>query len=58
MKTAAGRGVAAASGTVTLRDIAQDLQLSHSTVSRALAGHPAIKPETRLRVQARARVRG
>lgn len=58
MKTAAGHGAAAAGGTVTLRDIAQDLQLSHSTVSRALAGHPAIKAETRLKVQARARALG
>lgn len=43
---------------VTIRDIADDLQLSHSTVSRALANHPTIKTETRLKVQARARALG
>jgi len=45
-------------GAVTLRDLAADLALSHSTVSRALADHPNVKPETKLRVQARARALG
>ncbi len=31
-------------GAVTLRDLAADLALSHSTVSRALADHPNVKP--------------
>lgn len=44
--------------TVTIRDIAEDLAMSHSTVSRALADHPNVKPETKLRVQARARELG
>ena len=45
-------------GSVTLRDIAADLALSHSTVSRALADHPSVKPATKLRVQTRARELG
>lgn len=44
--------------TVTIRDIADDLAMSHSTVSRALADHPNVKAETKLRVQARARALG
>lgn len=43
---------------VTIRDIAADLGLSHSTVSRALADHPLVRQETRLRVQACARALG
>lgn len=42
----------------TIRDIADDLDLSHSTVSRALADHPHVRTETRMRVQARARELG
>lgn len=48
----------AAGAAVTIRDIAAGLGLSHSTVSRALADHPLVKPETRMRVQARARALG
>lgn len=48
----------ASAATVTIRDIADDLAMSHSTVSRALADHPNVKPETKLRVQARARELG
>lgn len=44
--------------TVTIRDIAEDLQLSHSTVSRALADHPNVRTQTKVRVQARARELG
>ncbi|HEV7332361.1 MAG TPA: LacI family DNA-binding transcriptional regulator [Flavisolibacter sp.] len=33
--------------TVTIIDIARELQISKSTVSRALAGHPNVKAETR-----------
>lgn len=40
---------------MTIRDIADDLGVSQSTVSRALAGHPAISEETRARVAAAAR---
>lgn len=39
---------------VTLGQIAKQLGLSQSTVSRALSGHPAINPETRARVAAAA----
>lgn len=45
-------------GSPTIRDIADDLAMSHSTVSRALADHPNVKAETKLRVQARARELG
>jgi DNA-binding LacI/PurR family transcriptional regulator len=38
---------------VTIRDIAQTLGLSHSTVSRALADHPNTNSETKLRVRAK-----
>jgi DNA-binding LacI/PurR family transcriptional regulator len=44
--------------TVTIRDIADDLQMSHSTVSRALTNHPNVRAETKVRVQARARALG
>ncbi len=37
---------------VTIRDLAEALGLSHSTVSRALAGHPHIHERTRARVRA------
>lgn len=43
---------------ITIRDIAHGLKMSHSTVSRALADHPNVKAETRLRVQERARALG
>lgn len=36
---------------ITIKDIAQRLGLSHSTVSRALNDHPLIKSETKLRVR-------
>ncbi len=43
---------------VTIRDIAQDLGISHATVSRALAGHPKISDTTKERVrEAAARLR-
>lgn len=35
---------------VTIIDIAKELNISKSTVSRALTGHPSIKPETRQKV--------
>lgn len=35
---------------VTIREIADEIGVSQSTVSRALAGHPAISEETRARV--------
>lgn len=43
---------------VTIRDLAGTLGLSHTTVSRALADHPKIKAETKLRVRALARELG
>lgn len=43
---------------VTLRDIARQLNLSHSTVSRALHDDPRISPATRDRVHAAAREKG
>ncbi len=39
---------------VTIKDIAQDLQISPSTVSRALAGDMNIRPETKERIYAAA----
>lgn len=38
----------------TIKDIAQDLQLSTSTVSRALAGDVSLRPETKERIYAAA----
>lgn len=35
---------------ITIIDIARELGLSKSTVSRALAGHPNVSPYTRKRV--------
>lgn len=49
---------AVGNATVTLRDIARDLDLSHATVSRALADRSSVRVETKLRVQARARALG
>ncbi len=42
----------------TLKSIAKDLNLSHMTVSRALSGHPNVKPATRDLILARARELG
>lgn len=39
---------------VTIKDIAQELGISHTTVSRALADHPHISLETKARVQSAA----
>ena len=38
------------SNQVTIVDIANELKMSKSTVSRALTGHPNVKPETRAKV--------
>ncbi|WP_316831544.1 LacI family DNA-binding transcriptional regulator [Pedobacter aquatilis] len=38
------------SNQVTIVDIANELSMSKSTVSRALTGHPNVKPETRAKV--------
>ena len=38
-------------GTVTIVDLARELKISPSTVSRALRDHPAIKNETKILVQ-------
>ena len=46
------------SGRVTIKSIAQDLGLSHMTVSRALSGHSSVHAETRLAVLERARTLG
>ena len=35
------------SGQVTIKDIAKELNISVSTVSRALAGNPLVKPATK-----------
>ena len=43
---------------VTIRDLARALELSHTTVSRALADHPAIKSQTKARVRELARELG
>lgn len=43
---------------VTIKSIAQDLGLSHMTVSRALAGHANVNPETRKAVLDRASALG
>jgi LacI family transcriptional regulator len=42
----------------TIKDIARELNLHHSTVSRALHNDPAVKPETAKRVRAFAREMG
>lgn len=42
-------------GTVTIKDIAQELNISPSTVSRALADNPLVKPSTRQAVKELAR---
>lgn len=46
------------SSDVTIRDIARALDISHTTVSRALADHPHISPETKERVGNKARQLG
>lgn len=38
----------------TIKSIAKDLNVSHMTVSRALSGHPGVKPSTRDAIQTRA----
>jgi DNA-binding LacI/PurR family transcriptional regulator len=43
---------------VTIKDIAKAAGVSHTTVSRALKGNPAISPDTRERIQALARQMG
>ncbi len=45
-------------GRLTLRDLAAELGLSHATVSRALADHPRISPDTKARVHALAQRMG
>lgn len=45
-------------GRVSMRDLARELGLSASTVSRALAGHPALSRDTVVRVQELARKLG
>lgn len=44
--------------TTTIRDIAESLGLSHTTVSRALADHPRINSQTKMRVREAARQMG
>ncbi|PKA97497.1 LacI family transcriptional regulator [Flavobacteriaceae bacterium MAR_2009_75] len=39
---------------ITLKDLAKELGLSPSTISRAIAGHPAISNATKLKVQRKA----
>lgn len=46
------------SGTITIVDLARELKISPSTVSRALRDHPAIKDETKLLVKALAKNMG
>ncbi len=43
---------------VTIKSIAQDLGISHMTVSRALSDHPNVSPETRETIITRARALG
>ncbi|MCV9386842.1 LacI family DNA-binding transcriptional regulator [Reichenbachiella ulvae] len=43
---------------VTIKELARELGLSHSTVSRALKNHPKISPNTREKVQELASARG
>lgn len=40
-----------APGTVTIKEIAELSRVSSATVTRALQGHPRVRPETRARVQ-------
>src|SRR2546427_7857003 len=42
----------------TLKDVAEHTGLGLGTVSRALSGHPNVRPETRRRVEAAARKLG
>lgn len=46
------------SGRVSIKDIAEEADTSHSTVSRALRGNPSISEETRERIQRLAREMG
>ena len=46
------------SNRVTIKSIAQDLGISHMTVSRALSDHPSVQPKTRARVLQRAKELG
>ena len=50
-RTRASRGP----GRVTVRDVAEAAGVSTATVTRALQGHPAVRDETRSRVEAAAR---
>jgi DNA-binding LacI/PurR family transcriptional regulator len=43
---------------ITIRDIADALEMSHATVSRALSDHPKINKETKARVRAKAQEMG
>lgn len=43
---------------VTIKSIAEDLGISHMTVSRALSGHPNVHKDTRDRIEKRARELG
>lgn len=48
----------AANANVTIKDIANELNLAYSTVSRALSGHPKISESTRARVREAAKAMG
>ncbi|GJH26489.1 LacI family DNA-binding transcriptional regulator [Caballeronia novacaledonica] len=52
MQTKSRTGIRAKASKVRLEDVAERLGISVSTVSRSLAGHPAISSETRGAVQA------